>query len=94
MRSGRVRISNANQWEPLQLVTRERIVQTWWQGWSSDPPCMTTAQGQKVKVTRSRDISADKNAVTRQWMVISSSNLVGIINVGVDVCGVVYFIGQ
>jgi len=45
---------------------------------------MTTAQGQKVKVTRSRDVSADKNAVTRQWMVISTSNLMGIINVGVD----------
>ena len=25
MRSGRVRISNANQWEPLYLVTQERI---------------------------------------------------------------------
>ena len=42
----------------------------------------------KVKVTRSRDVSADKNAVTWQWMVISASNLVGIINVGVDVCGI------
>ena len=31
----------------------------------------------KVKVTRSRDVSPDKNAVTRQWMVISTSNLVG-----------------
>ena len=35
----------------------------------------------KVKVTRSRDISADKNAITRQCMVISTSNLVGIIDV-------------
>ena len=42
----------------------------------------------KVKVTRSRDVSADKNAVTRQWMVISTSNLVGIIDVGVDACGI------
>ena len=49
---------------------------------------MTTAQGQKVKVTRSRDVSADKNAVTRQWIVISTSNLVGIINLGVDACGI------
>ena len=49
---------------------------------------MTTAQGQKVKVTRSRDVSADKNAVTRQLMVISTSNLVGIIDVGVDACGI------
>ena len=42
----------------------------------------------KVKVTRSRDVSADKNAVPWQWMVISTSNLVGIINVGVDACGI------
>ena len=41
----------------------------------------------KVKVTRSRNVSADKNAVTRQWIVISTSNSVGIINVGVDACG-------
>jgi len=46
-----------------------------------------TVQGQKVKVTRSRDVSADKNAITRQCMVISTSNLVGIIDVGVDACG-------
>jgi len=38
----------------------------------------------KVKVTRSRDVSADKNAVTRQWIVISTSNLVEIFNLGVD----------
>jgi len=50
---------------------------------------MTTAQGQKVKVTRSRDISADKNAVTRQCMVISTSNLVVIIDMGVDACGII-----
>ena len=41
----------------------------------------------QVKVTRSRDVSADKNAVTRQWVVITS-NLVEIINVGVDACGI------
>ena len=46
----------------------------------------------KVKVTKSRDVSADKNAVTRQWTVISTSNLVRIIAVGVD--GVVYFLGH
>ena len=43
----------------------------------------------KVKVTRSRDVSLDKNAVSRQWMVISTSNLVEIINVGVDACGII-----
>jgi len=42
----------------------------------------------KVKVTRSRDVSAHKNALTRQYMVISTSNLVGIIHVGVDACGI------
>jgi len=42
----------------------------------------------KVKVTKSRDVSADKNAITRQSMVISTSNLVGIIDVGVDACGI------
>ena len=35
----------------------------------------------EVKVTKSRDVSADKNAITRQCMVISTSNLVGIIDV-------------
>jgi len=42
----------------------------------------------KVKVTRTRDVSPDKNAVTRQCMVISTSNLVGIIDVRVDSCGI------
>ena len=41
-----------------------------------------------IKVTRSRDVSADKNAITRQCMVISTSNLVGTIDVGVDACGI------
>jgi len=36
----------------------------------------------KIKVSRSRDVSAEKNAITRQWMVILTSNLVGIIDVG------------
>ena len=45
---------------------------------------MLKVKRSKVKVTRSRDVSADKNAVTRQWMVISTSSLVEIINVGVD----------
>ena len=40
----------------------------------------------KVKVTRSRDVSADKNTITRQCMIISTSNLEGIIDVGVDAC--------
>ena len=42
----------------------------------------------KVKVARSRDVSAGKNAITRQCVVISTSNLVGIIDVGVDACGI------
>ena len=41
-----------------------------------------------VKVTKSRDVSAGKHAITRQWMVISTSNLVEIIDVGVDACGI------
>ena len=43
----------------------------------------------KVKVTKSRDVSADKNAITQQCMVISTSNLVGIIDVEVDACGII-----
>jgi len=42
----------------------------------------------KVKVTRSRDVSADKNAITRQRMVISTSNLVKIFPVGVNACSI------
>jgi len=42
----------------------------------------------KVKVTKSRDVSADKNAIIRQCMVISTANLVGIIDMGVDACGI------
>jgi len=42
----------------------------------------------KVKVTRSRAVSADKNAITRQRIVISTSNLVGIIDVGVNACDI------
>ena len=44
----------------------------------------------KVKVTKSRDVSADKNAITRQCVVISTSNLVEIIDVGVDAYGVIF----
>jgi len=42
----------------------------------------------KVKVTRSRDVSVDKNTITRQCMVISTSKLAGIIDVGFDACGI------
>ena len=42
----------------------------------------------KVKVTKSLDVSADKNAITRQCMVISTSNFVEIIDVGIDTCGI------
>ena len=42
----------------------------------------------KVKVTKLRDVSADKNAVTRQCMDISTSNFVKIIDVGIDACGI------
>jgi len=45
MRSGRVRISNGNQWETLSLITQE-------------------------------------------WIGVGGSNLVGIIDVGVDACGI------
>ena len=40
------------------------------------------------KVTRSRAVSADKNAITRQRIVISTSNLVGIIDVEVNACDI------
>jgi len=43
----------------------------------------------KVKVTKSRDVSADKNSITRQCMVISTSNLVEIIDEWVDACGII-----
>jgi len=46
----------------------------------------------KVQVTKSREVSADKNTITRQCMVISTSNLVAIIDVGST--RVVYFLGQ
>ena len=42
----------------------------------------------KVKVTKSRDVSADKNPITRQCMVISTPNFVEIIDVGIDACGI------
>jgi len=42
----------------------------------------------KVKVRKSRDVSASKNAITRQRMVISTSNFAKIIDVGIDACGI------
>ena len=42
----------------------------------------------KVKVTKSRDVSADKNAITRQCMVISTSKFLEIIDVGIDAGGI------
>ena len=42
----------------------------------------------KVKRSRSHDVSADKNAITQQCMVISTSNSVGIIYLGVYACGI------
>jgi len=50
---------------------------------------MFKVKSSKVKVTKSRDVSADKKAITRQCIVISTSNLVGIIDVGVDACGII-----
>jgi len=71
--------SNFAQTTLVAIVTKTR-----------DPPCMTAVQGQrsKVKVTRSRDVLTDKNVITLQCVVISTSNLVGIIDVGVDACGI------
>ena len=46
-------------------------------------------KGSKVHVTRSREVSADKNAIARQRVVMSTSNLMGIIDVGVDACGII-----
>ena len=46
----------------------------------------------KVNVTKSHDLSAEKNSITRQCMVISTSDLVGVIDVGST--RVVYFLGQ
>ena len=49
----------------------------------------------QVKVTRSRAVLADKNAITRQRMVISTSSWVGIIDVGVNVCDILFrLVGQ
>jgi len=44
---------NGILWEMSELVTQERIAIG-----SSNPPRMTTDQSQKVKVTRSRNVSA------------------------------------
>ena len=51
-------------------------------------PQVFKAKRSKVKVTKSRDVSADKNAITRQCMVISTSNFVEIIDVWIDACGI------
>jgi len=40
-----------------------------------------------TKVTRSRNVSPDRT-LTRQWMIIATSNFVGIIAVGVDACDI------
>ena len=42
----------------------------------------------KVKVIRSRAVSAVKNAITQQRIVMSTSNLVGIIDVAVNACDI------
>jgi len=42
----------------------------------------------KVKVIKSHYVSADKNAITRQCMVITTSNFVEIIDMGIDACGI------
>jgi len=88
MRSGRIRIFNGNQWETLYLINQERIgmgssnlvasLVTW-------PAMHCNCSMSKVKVTRARDISGGKNAITSQC--IPTSNLVGIINVAVDASG-------
>jgi len=96
MRRGRVRILNGNQRETLWLMNQELI------GIGSSNLLANSKVGHvtrhaqqlfedkrlKVKVTQSRDVSTDKDAITRQCMVISASNLVGIIDVRVDACGI------
>ena len=44
----------------------------------------------KVKVTRSRDVSAGKNAIIRQKLVLSTSNVA----YGGETCLAVHFLGQ
>ena len=87
MRSGRVRIFNGNQREALQLITQERIgigPKVFILGGKVDHVTrhvwqLFKGKSLKVKVTRLRQVSADKYAITRQCMVMSTSNLVGII---------------
>ena len=88
MRTSRVRIFNGNQ-----LITQERIGI----GSSNFVAVLVTSLAMHEICSRSKDrrsrsqghvTSADKNAITRQCMVISTSNLAGIIYVGVDVCGI------
>ena len=33
----------------MALFGQAQGLHTWWRGWSRDPPCTTTVQGQKVK---------------------------------------------
>jgi len=54
MRSGYRRIVNGILWEMPELITQERIAvgsSNLVEGLPRDPPCMTTNQGPKVKVT-------------------------------------------
>jgi len=90
MCSGHVRTFNGNQRETLYLVTQERVFILGGKVGHVTRHVyhLFKDKRSKVKVTRSRDVSADKNAITRQLMVISISNLVGIIVVGVDACGI------
>jgi len=53
MRSGWKHIVNGILWEMSELITQERIAvgsSNLLEGWPRDPLCMTTDQGQKVKV--------------------------------------------
>ena len=43
---------------------------------------------ERIGVGGSNWLTTDKNAITRQWMVISTSNVVIIIDVGVNACDI------
>ena len=85
MRSSRVRILKGNQRETLLLINQERIGM----GSSNLVARLFKVKRSTVKVTKSRDVLAGKHAITRQCMVISTSNLVEIIDVGVGACGII-----
>jgi len=82
MRSGRVRSLNGksrtDRHRVFKLCSKTRHAQQ-----------LLMIKRSKVKVTKSRDVSADKNPKTRQCMVKSTSNLVEIIDVGVDACCII-----